>query len=87
MPREYFEKWFRNIMICKPDFKNNYQKIYDNFILYRSISKYYDINSDKLYFDTIQGKNLIKTDVINKEIFESFKKNNSPKKFKFFICI
>jgi hypothetical protein len=74
MPREYFEKWFRNIMICKPDYRNNFHKIYDNFALYRSISNYYQINSDKLYFDTIQGKNLIKTDVIYKENFELFKK-------------
>jgi len=74
MPKEYFEKWFRNILIYIPDYKSNFKKVHDNLVLYKTISNFYGIKSNKLCFDSIQGKNLIKTDVIFKDNFELFQK-------------
>ena len=82
MPKEYFEGWFRDITICIPNYKINYPKTNDALNLYRAISDYYSISSGKCLFDTIYGKELIKTDIISKDKFES-QKNYRPRKSDF----
>ena len=74
MPREYFEGWFRNICICKPNYKEYFPKVYDALTLYKVISDYYKIDSGKSFFDSTQSNELIKTDIISKENLESLKK-------------
>ena len=74
MPKEYFEGWFRNICMCKPDYKNNFPKVYEILNLYKAISEYYNIKAGSSFFDSIQGNELIKTDIISKENYESLLK-------------
>ena len=74
MPREYFEGWFRNICICKPNYKKYFPKVYEALTLYKVISEYYKIDSGKSFFDSTQGNELIKTDIISKKNLESLKK-------------
>ena len=74
MPREYFEKWFRNIVICKPDYQKYFPEVFNALNLYREIADYYRINSKQYFFDVAQGQNLIKTEVISKEKYESLLK-------------
>ena len=74
MPREYFEKWFRNILICMPNYQKYYPEVYDCINLYKEVANYYQIKPDQYYFDVNQGKNLLKTDIMSKEKFEALKK-------------
>ena len=74
MPREYFEKWFRDLTICIPNYKKYFPEVYDCLILYKVVAKYYKIKSNQYYFDVTQGNNLIKTDIVSKEKLESLKK-------------
>jgi len=74
MPREYFEGWFRNICICKPNYKEFFPKVYDALTLYKYISEYYNVDSGKLLFDSTQGNELIKTDIISKKNFKTLQK-------------
>lgn len=74
MPKEYFEGWFRNICICKPNYKKNFPKIYNTLNIYKAISKYYKLDSGKFFFETTQGKELIKTDITSKENLKNLKK-------------
>ncbi len=74
MPREYFEKWFRNILICKPNYETYFPEVYNCLNLYKEVAKYYKIKKIQYFFDITQGKNLIKVDIISKEKFESVKK-------------
>ena len=74
MPREYYEKWFRNILICKPNYEKYFPEVYNTLNLYKEVANYYQINSNQYFFDVTQGNNLIKTDVISKEKFESLLK-------------
>jgi len=74
MPKEYYEKWFRNIVICKPNYQKYFPEVYNAFNLYKEIANYYKINSQQCFFDVTQGQNLIKTDVISKQKYESLLK-------------
>ena len=71
MPKEYFEGWFRDIIICTPNYKENYPKVYENLELYKTISEYYKINSSQYFFNFNQGNQLIKTDIISKNNLNS----------------
>ena len=51
MPREYFEKWFRDLTICIPNYKKYFPEVYDCLILYKVVAKYYKIKSNQYYFD------------------------------------
>jgi len=35
MPIEYFEKWFRNILICKPNYETYFPEVYNCLNLYK----------------------------------------------------
>ena len=83
MPREYFEGWFRDISICKPNYKKYFPKVYDALELYKAFSDYYKIDSAKCFFDSTQGNELIKTDIISKENLESLKKIIQQRKTKY----
>ena len=74
MPREYFEGWFRNICICEPNYKEFFPKVYEALTLYKCISEYYNVDSGKLFFDSTQGNELIKTDIISKKDFKTLQK-------------
>lgn len=74
MPREYFEGWFRDITICKPDYQNFFPKVYESLNLHRAISEYYNIDSNKVFFESNQGNELVKTDIKSKENLEYLKK-------------
>ena len=74
MPREYFEGWFRNICICEPNYKEFFPKVYEALTLYKCISEYYNVDSGKLFFDSTQGNELIKTDIISKKNFKTLQK-------------
>ena len=74
MPREYFEGWFRNICICEPNYKEFFPKVYEALTLYKFISEYYNVDSGKLLFDSTQGNELIKTDIISKKDFKTLQK-------------
>ncbi len=49
MPKEYFECWFRDIIIYTPNYKENYPKVYDFLELYKTISKEYKMNSSQYF--------------------------------------
>ena len=78
MPREYYEKWFRNIVICKPNYQKYFPEVFNAFNLYKEVANYYKINSQQSFFDITQGQNLIKTDVISKQKYESLLKLIQP---------
>ena len=80
MPKEYFEGWFRDICICTPNYKQNFPKVYKTLNLYQAISKYYGIAKGSFFFDSINGNELIKTDIVSKEKLESLKKIIQPQK-------
>ena len=67
MPKEYFEGWFRSISICKPNYKENFPKVDKTLDLYKGIYEFYNINSDKTYFESFHGNELIKTNIISKK--------------------
>lgn len=78
MPREYYEKWFRNIVICKPNYQKYFPEVFNAFNLYKEVANYYKIISHQSFFDVTQGQNLIKTDVISKQKYESLLKLIQP---------
>ena len=83
MPREYFEGWFRDITICFPNYEKYYPKANEALNLYKAISDYYNISSGICFFDTKYGNEMIKTDIISKDKFESLKKIIVPIKSDF----
>ena len=74
MTREYFEGWFKNICICGPNYKVFFPKFYEALTLYKFISENYNVHSGKLFFDSTQGNELIKTDIISKKNFKTLQK-------------
>ena len=83
MPKEYYEKWFRDIIICKPDYQRYFPEVFNAFNLYKEVANYYNINSQQYFFDVTQGQDLIKTDVISKQKYESLLKLIQHKKSEF----
>ena len=83
MPREYFEGWFRDITICIPNYEKYYPKANEALNLYKAISDYSIISSGICFFDTKYGNEMIKTDIISKDKFESLKKIIDPIKSDF----
>ena len=73
MPKEYFKKWFRDVTICEPNYKDNFPKVYNSRNLYDVVNEYYEYNSNQNYFDIIQGNRLIKVNIISKDNFEETK--------------
>ena len=67
MPKEYFEGWFRSICICKPNYKENFPKVYDALNLYKDIYIFYNIDADKTFYESFNGNEFIKTNIISKE--------------------
>ena len=67
MPKEYFEGWFRSICICKPNYKENFPKVYDTLNLYKDIYEFYNIDADKTFYESFNGNEFIKTNIISKE--------------------
>ncbi len=78
MPREYYEKWFRNIVICKPNYQKYFPEVFNAFNLYKEVANYYKIISHQSFLDVTQGQNLIKTDIISKQKYESLLKLIQP---------
>ena len=74
MPKEYFKKWFRDVTICKPNYKKYFPKVYNNKNLYEAINNYYGYNSNQNFFDISQGNRLIKINIISKKNFEETNK-------------
>ena len=74
MPKEYFEKWFRTLLICKPNYKEYFPEVYHSLLLSKKVAEYYNYQLDQFIFEVTQGQNLIKIDVISKDEFESQKK-------------
>ena len=74
MPIEYFKKWFKDVTICLPNYKEYFPKVYNSSNLYKAIDNFYGYNSNQNYFDIIQGNRLIKVNIISKEKFEETKK-------------
>ena len=56
MPREYYEKWFRNIVICKPNYQKYIPEVFNAFNLYKEVANYYKIISHQSFFDVTQGQ-------------------------------
>ena len=85
MPKEYFKKLFRDITICKPNYKKYFPKVYNCRNLYNAINNYYGYNSNQNFFDISQGNRLIKINIISKKNFEETNKkiiqNNSSEFF------
>ena len=74
MPKEYFKKWFRDVTICLPNYKQYFPKVYNSSNLYKAINNFYGYNSNQNYFDISQGNRLIKVNIISKEKFEDTNK-------------
>ena len=74
MPKEYFKKWFRDVTICLPNYKQYFPKVYNSSNLYKDINNFYGYNSNQNYFDISQGNRLIKVNIISKEKFEETQK-------------
>ena len=74
MPKEYFIKWFRDVTICRPNYKKFFPKVYNNKKLYDAINKFYGYNSNQNFFDISQGNRLIKVNIISKKNFEDTNK-------------
>ena len=74
MPKEYFTKWFRDVTICLPNYKQYFPKVYNSSNLYKDINSFYGYDSNQNYFDISQGNRLIKVNIISKEKFEETKK-------------
>jgi hypothetical protein len=74
MPKEYFKKWFRDVTICIPNYKEYFPKVYNSMNLYEDINNFYGYDSNQNYFDISQGNRLIKVNIISKEKFEETKK-------------
>ena len=67
MPKEYFEGWFRSICICKPNYKENFPKVYHTLNLYKDMYEFYNIDADKTFYESFNGNEFIKTNIISKE--------------------
>ena len=74
MPKEYFKKWFRDVTICLPNYKEYFPKVYISKNLYEAVNNFYGYNSNQNYFDISQGNRLIKVNIISKKNFEETQK-------------
>ena len=74
MPREYFEGWFRDLTICKPDYQKFFPKVYESLNLHRAISEFYNIDPNNIFFESNQGSEVVKTDIKSKENLDCLKK-------------